>query len=210
MDESVRMDLADIEDHTQYRDQKCEELEDILRKDSRFEGCIVKRIRLQKEAPELKDPFDIQKKDGTHSVWLYEWEFDILSDLEILSYLDVQRKREEKADSYLFGETLGFFISLGGVCSTVALLFPLLIGQQLFDFLHIPVIGLAIGLPLMYITSRNKKNGMKQLDDESARENPLFISALRKLATLSGVGNKDKDLCAKRLREIEDSHMDDG
>jgi len=214
MDESVRLDLTDIEDHMEYRDQKCEELEDILRKDSRFEGCIVKRIRLQKEAPELKDPFDIQKKDGTHSVWLNEWEFDILSEPEILSYLDVQRKKEEVSDSYACWWFLGFMVIMTGACSVVALFLMYMIGigelQFVFEQLPTAVVGLVLGLLLVYITSRRKRIGMIRRDIESARENPLFISALRKLATLSGVGNKDKDRYANRLREIEDSHLDGG
>ena len=85
-------------------------------------------------------------------------------------------------------------------------------GQLQFVFEHLPiaVVGLMIGLLLLYITSRRKRIGMKRLDIESARENPLFISALRKLATLSGVGNKDLDLYVKRFREIENTHMDNG
>ena len=212
MDDSVQIDLVEMKDHTKYRDQESDKLEDMLVKDSRFERYIVRRIKFENEALGLENPFSIQTKDGIHRIWLYKWEFDILSESEIIPYLDVKRKREEKSDTYICREVLGFVASMTGACMIVGLLFFLLIGQQQFVFEQLPtaVIGLAIGLLITYITYRRKRIGLTQLDIESAKENPLFISALRKLATLSGRGNKDMDLYAKRLQEIEGSHSDSG
>jgi len=93
MDEFLRVDAADMEDGTYYRDDKCKRLEEILGRDSRFRGCVVKRLRFQRNDPELMDSFVVQNSDGEDVVWFYIWEFDVLDESEIPSYLDVERKR---------------------------------------------------------------------------------------------------------------------
>ena len=206
MDEPVRMDLTDIEDNTQYRDQKCEKLEDILRKDPRFEGCIVKRIRLQREAPELKDPFNIQNEKG-HIAWFYEWEFEILSEPEIYSYIEFQKEKEARADSYLPLDLIGLVLLFSGALSIITLILIMLIGQFTIDRVTIMLLAVSDLLPVgvLVLIIKRRLTRFKSRGVAFARENPLFVEALRKLATLSGSGNEMLDDYAEKLKIVEDS-----
>jgi hypothetical protein len=211
MDDADQVDSADIEDSTHFRDEKCQQIEEILERDTRFKGCIVTRIRLQKEFPELKDQFDIQKEDGTHLVWFCEREFDILDRPEIVPYLDVQRKREQKLDSYHSWELLGYITGLIGVVGVIMLLLSLFLGitQELaFILMSFGVITLWIGCTTIPITAIRKQAALAILDRESARKNPLFLDALRRLATLSGAENRGKDSYTVRLQRVEPRVMD--
>jgi hypothetical protein len=204
MDEAVQMDLEDIEDHTQYRDQKCEKLEEILRRNTEFEGCVVKRIRLQKEAPELKDPFDIQDSKGKHIVWFYEWEFDILNESEILSYLGAGRINERKLDSYIIWQLSGFIVTLVGILAVavVVSIHVLSLNNQLvIGLLPYAIAILGTGILIVIIGARRKQIGLRQLDIDFAKENPSFINALKKLGSLAGV--PDSRDYSKRLEYIK-------
>ncbi|MHA3964740.1 MAG: hypothetical protein AM325_014510 [Candidatus Thorarchaeota archaeon SMTZ1-45] len=207
MDKQVRIDLADIEERTQYRDDMSEKLEDMLRKSSKFQGCIVKRVRLEREAPELRNPFDIQYSDGTHAVWLYEWEIQALDEQEILSYLEVQKGREKQLDSYHFWDIISFSVSAIGVIAVfLDLMFMIYLGNTerlILDFLTVALFILGSGLVLVYVNSIRKSSNERWLDTVSAKNDPLFLEALRKLATLSGTGKRELDQYAKRLKEVE-------
>jgi hypothetical protein len=207
MGEPVQMDLADIEDNTEYRDQKCEKLEDILRKDSRFEGCIVKRIRLQKEAPELKDPFNIQSEDGKHIAWFYEWEFEILSEPEIFSYIEFQKEKEARVDSYLPLDLLGLVFIFAGAVSIITFFLISLASQWTIQGATIILLAASILLPvgILVLIIRRRLTGFRKRGTAFARDDPLFIEALRKLAPLSKSGNKLMDHYAENLKMLEDS-----
>jgi len=207
MDEPVQTDLVDIEDDKEYRDQKCEKLEDILRKDSRFEGCIVKRIRLQKEAPELKDPFNIQNENGRHIAWFYEWEFEVLSEPEIFPYIEFQKEKEERADSYLPLDLLGIVMIIVGAASFITLLFIALTGQWIIldAIVNIPAASISLLLGILVIIIRRRHAGFRKRGVAFARDNPLFIEALRKLAPLSKPGDKLMENYAENLKILEDS-----
>lgn len=206
MDDSVRVDLADIEELAEYQDKSCQELEGILTKDSRYEGSIVKRVRMEKTAPELKDPFDIQTPDGEHMVWLYEWEMETLDEPEILSYLEVQRKKEQLLDTHLFRE-LGSFvvIFIGGIVVVIDVIFIFagMAAQTAINFFPIALLVLFSGLILEFVSRRRRRGSEKKLDIDSAKEDSVFLNALRKLAVLSGSGNKELDQYSERLEEVE-------
>ena len=206
MNESVRMDLVDIEDHTEYRDQKCEKLEKMLTKDPNFEGCVVKRLRLQKEAPELKDPFDIQDPDGTHVVWFYDWEMQILDEPEVLSYLEVQIRREHQLDSHLFWDMVSFVVLFIGMTAvTIDAMFIIISGVTQFSLSLLPItLAVLLSGILMFSSNlRRKRNSERRLDIDSARKDSVFLEALRKLAKLSGTGNKELDQYVERLEAVE-------
>jgi hypothetical protein len=210
-DDATQVDSADMEDSTHFRDEKCQQLEEILEKDTKFKGCIVTRTRLQKESSELKDPFDIQSSDGTHLAWFHEREFDFLDKPKIAPYLDVQRKREQRLNSYRSWELLGHITGLIGVVGVIILLLSLFLGitQELaFILLSFGVITLWIGCTAIPITSIRKQAALARLDRESARENPLFLDALRTLAALSGAENRGKDSYMVRLQRVEPRLMD--
>jgi hypothetical protein len=206
LDDSVQIDLADMEEYTQYRDKSCQELEGILTKDSRFEGCIVKRVRMEKTAPELKDPFDIQSVDGEHIAWFYEWEMNTLDGPEILSYLDVERRKEQKLDTHLFWEMVSFAIIFFGVVAVIIDVGFILLGlgaQAAINFFPVTLLVLLSGLVLGFVSRGRRLSSVRNLDINSAREDSMFLEALRKLAALSGTGNKELDQYVERLEEIE-------
>ena len=211
MEDDIYIDFADIEDGTYFIDDNCRQLEEILATDSEFEEYVVKRIRLEKESPKSRNPFDVQRSDGSHIVWFYEWEFNLLDSHEIVPYLEVQRRREQKIDSYIHLEIIEFFTCLIGLVAFIASLLSLFLEttpQMTFTSLPYILGVLMIGVLSLSITSMRKKRALEKIDIESARENPLFVDALSKLAGLEGSGIKDLNSYAKRFRRVESEIMD--
>jgi hypothetical protein len=206
MDDSVLMDLADIADNTYYQDKFCKEIETILAKDSRFEGCRVKRLRLHESAPELKDPFDILTSEGKHVVWFYEWELEILGDSEIPSYLEVQKKREQNLDAHISWDLSSWvvmFIGFVAFLVDVGLMFLDLATQTAFIFFPITMSVLLFGLVLNFMSKTRRRVSEKKLDIDSAKGDPLFLRALRKLSVLSESGIKELEEYSERLEKVE-------
>jgi hypothetical protein len=117
---SVRIDVDDLEEYALYTDEQCEKLEAILRSHPDFEGCVVKRMRAQETAPELKDPFDVATEHGDHLVWFYEWQLEALDDDMIPLVAQVDRQREKLIDSFLRWTGLSGAMLFCGVVATAA------------------------------------------------------------------------------------------
>ena len=206
MNEKIQIDLEDLEDFTEYSDGNCEHLERILRETSAFEGCRVKRIRLQLEAPELKDPFDIQDNQGEHLAWLYIWEIEALSVEQIQVFARVQKDREKNSDRYLGTQIVAAVLSLMGLIFIIIQVVVPLIGPGILlplPFYLISAIILTIGLVVLIVTQKRKKSRFAEIDLNAARESSEFIDALRELAHLYACKGKEMEDYQQRLEELD-------
>ena len=90
MDITVKINVDDLEELALYRDERCDELEGVIRKNPRFKDCMVRRLRNIEEYREQGDPFEIRDAGETHIAWIYEYEVDLLDDEEITWYISAQ------------------------------------------------------------------------------------------------------------------------
>ena len=79
---TVEVDPSDLEYEMYYKDNKCQELETILRSNSRYAEYMVKRVHWTDDGT---DPFDVLDANEESIVLLETWEVNTLGDSEILS-----------------------------------------------------------------------------------------------------------------------------
>jgi len=124
-------------------------------------------------------------------------EIKTLSETEILSYIDVQIRRERH--SYL--ESAFVFVLILAIFGTIFAMFAI----------WMSLISLPSGIVLLLSTilfyrKRNRVILEKhQIDVAAARENTAFLSAIRKLASLTGEEVWMLDEFKDRLQYIEDT-----
>lgn len=200
------MDASDLIDGVYFIDERCEELEEIFRKDPKYEDCKVRHQHIGDGEFEL-DPFVIRNSEGERLVTLETWEVDALSDLELLSYTDVQISREQNDYS---GSALAFIIIVILLGPTAAVLSLMAIFSLLGSLA--PLVSTIVGaLDLIILLSGiifyRKRKGLasakRDIDLVAARENSTFLFALRKLASLSDVSNWKQKEYTERLKCIE-------
>jgi hypothetical protein len=197
----VEIDISDVEWGSYYKDEKCKNLEKTLQTDSRYAECEVKRAHWNDEST---DPFHILDESGNEIVVLERWEVFALSGHELLSYIEVQQKRNQSPRTIELA-LYGFFIAFGSMAigfhvyslidqsSSLPMPWPLI-----FDLLAILLGILSV---LMYrVTSVRIRN----IDLEKVREEPSFLDVLRKLAGMPETENPKKEEFEKRAMYVED------
>jgi len=204
----VEVDVSDLVDGAYFIDEKCEELEAILRKDLKYAECKVKRRHMGEGEWKL-DPFVIQNSKREDLTTLETWEVSALDDSEILSYTDVQIDRElcdYSGSALLFTIIL---ILLGPMAITFSVLGVSLYSSSVNQIIAV----LAVVLDLLVLLSgvslyRRRKEGKsrkRHIDLVAAREDSTFLNALRKLVELSDQENWKRDEYVKRLGYIENA-----
>lgn len=203
----VEVDVSDLIELVYFRDKRCEEIEEVLRKDPKYAECIVKRRHFDKDW-EL-DPFVIQDSEGKDLVTLDTWEVDALSNSELLSYTDIQINREQH--EYLEGfmlfimiliiiGPLGVVFSIGEIVSPSGTMNPIILAIGLtFDLIFL------LSVIRFYRKRKDVISKKRHIDLIAARENSTFLDALRKLASLSNIDEWKREEYMSRLQCIEDS-----
>ena len=199
------VDASDLPQLSYYRDERCQEFEEILGNTSEYADCVVKRLRQSEEFPEWGDPFSIHSSEGDVLVWIYDWELDALSESELLAFIPVRRKRGEISEATVPLQFGGGFAAFFGVCMIVAQIILSLIGMVIpIEILFIPgMLLIFIGWIVLSLGSRRDRVRKTELDIEVARKNPAFLDALRKLASLTDTKNKAIAEYSQRLGVIE-------
>jgi hypothetical protein len=198
----VEIDISDVEWGSYYKDEKCKELEKILRSDVQYAECEVKRAHWDDEST---DPFHVLDESGEEIVVLERWEVYALSGPELLSYIEVQQKRNQSLNLL---ETFldGSFIAIGSMAA----------GFHIYSFLDqssslpmpwsvlLDLLSLFLGI-LCVLQYRNTAMQKKNADLETARKDPSFLDVLRKLAEIPETENRKKNEFVKRARYVEDT-----
>jgi len=170
-----------------YRDDRCKELEEILREDSKFRECIVERERFDDEDLD-NDPYIIKDAEGKEIFMLEKWQSDALNPSELLSYLNVEQKRNpcvdwsEHAAFNLF--VVSFFVGI--MFSIVSFAFYLDVNYlKLMGGIHIVAYSIMIGSAILYFLKHKQSNSKKhEIDMKEVESNPSFLEALQKLAAV--------------------------
>ncbi|TFG99012.1 hypothetical protein E4H12_04220 [Candidatus Thorarchaeota archaeon] len=203
----VEVDVSDLNELDYYIDQKCEELEEMLRKDTKFIEYRVKRQHWGGDGE--FDTFVIQDTEGVDLVSLNTWEIETLSEDEICSYADVQIQRERHSyleSAFVFVLILVIFGTIG----VISILLELAFSTGSVDTIPV-LISLASGIVVLFSTILFYRKRARvifekhQIDVAAARENTAFLSALRKLASLTGEEVWMLDEFKDRLKYIEDT-----
>ena len=182
---SVEVDGSGIKDGALYRDKKCKELEEILSNDLKFREYKVEREHLDENLD--NDPYIVKDTEGKEIFMLEKWQIDALNPSELLSYLNVEQKRNpcvdwsERAAFNLF--VVSFFVGL--MFSIVSL--PFYLTANYLNLMGIDVVAysIMIGSAILYFLIHKKSNLKKhEIDLKEAESNPSFLEALQKLAAV--------------------------
>ncbi len=196
-------DFSGIAFDKYFIDEKCKEIERVLRENPEFAGYGVKRRHWANDWE--FDPFFVQNEDGDNLVFLEPEIFDALTHSEFLSFINVKKKRIDSSE-----DTFWLFIAIILLMSS-AVLSPIL---TLILSPNIEVIGvIVITLPLylvifslgtIYYRKRNRMiSKMHQIDLTEAQKNPEFVSALQKLVSIP-ILDEHREY-RRRLKYIEDN-----
>jgi hypothetical protein len=197
----VEIDISDVEWGLYYKDEKCKELEKTLQSDSRYAQCEVKRAHWNDEST---DPFHVLDESGDEIVVLERWEVFALSGPELISYIEVQQKRNQPLN--LLEICLdGAFIAIGSMAA----------GFHVYSFLYqssslptpwgllLDILSLLLGI-LCILKYRSTALQKKNADLEAARKDPSFLDILRKLAEIPKNENPKRSDFVKRLDYAEE------
>jgi hypothetical protein len=199
---TVEVDPSDLEFEMYYRDEKCQELESILRSNSKYAECMVKRIHWTEDGT---DPFDVLDENEESVVLLETWETETLDPSDLLSYIEVKQKIDtplSDADAMLYGA----FGALG--LTVVALVLMMVFYGPIsgMEFIAIPVYILTPILGIISIrTYRRSILEKKSADLEAVRSDPSFLNILQRLAHVPEIDEASKKKLMKRIDNIENA-----
>jgi hypothetical protein len=190
-----------------YIDERSEELEKKLKRESRFAECRVKRQHWGGNGE--YDTFVIQDNEGKDLLSMDIWEIDALSDSELVSIIDVNKQLDRL--EYLAGTFLFMILSI--ILIPIATIFPIM--TLINPSNPTNPISVAIGLlaisslllyAVRYFRKRNKIISEKQnIDLVAAQENSTFLAAMRRLASTIYKDEWRNKEYRKRLHFIEDA-----
>ena len=198
----MSVEVNDILEGQYYIDEKCKSLQALLTTEPRFEGYIVKRQHWYEEYS--SDSFIIQDTCGKDILTLEPWEIDALTDSKFLSYVDVLVNREpQKVFEYWYANLVIAF-----------LVFPVVLVISVLDTVFpnrgISTTALVSTLLLMFLYAivsykewRDTRSYNLRLDLAAAREDPMFVEALRELAAVPKSEYMYKNEHVKRLKKLE-------
>ncbi|MFW9810752.1 MAG: hypothetical protein ACFFE6_15355 [Candidatus Thorarchaeota archaeon] len=202
----VEVDVSDLTELTYFIDKKCEEIEKILRRDSKYAEYAVKRQHFGEDWQ--LDPYVIQDPGGEDLVYLDVWEIDALNEFELFAYSEVQmnkeRIRSKGAVSFsvavLVLLPIAIFLPISDLISPSGSVVSFTSIAALASFLVILLLG------IRFYKSRNDATSKKRVIDlVAAREDSTFLDALRRLASLTNIDDWKREEYMKRLQYIEDS-----
>ena len=180
-----------------FTDRKCKELERAMRENPEFSEYRLKR---QHWGEDWKlDPYFVQDEDEANLIFMEPETVDALSDSEFLSFVNAEMKYSESSESSIWHPT----ILLLGVLYFVAIINS--IGVMIYSvgpMLVLDLITFILGT-IYYRKRKRMISTRRHIDLIEARENPMFVSALQKLASIPNL-ERSKEY-RNRLQYIEDS-----
>ena len=198
------VDISDLSFGTYYRDDKCEELEESIRNDPKYAECAVKRLYW--DVPIDQSPFAILDKNGDEIMMLERWEVDAMNDSEILSFIEVQLKRDGYSDRLELVSFLAFLTSvmiMGAFPISVLIFGYDAVLTSVSGLLMTAIIMFLISGPVYYMRHRNTNSKKRHIDMEAVRRNSIFLQALRNLAAVPESEYVDSKEYVKRLEDLE-------
>jgi len=203
----VEIDVSEVEWGTWYKDEKCKEVERVLRSDPRYAEYEVRRTRWEDES---KDPFYILDEKEEEIIMLERWEVYALSGSEFFSYIDVQRWRSQVSNRMGFVYTVLLLPVLFAVgFAAVGGLF-FYSGEEwsysvLIDLIVICSVLSLFTVALCYLLYRHTASRKKNMDLEAAEKDPSFLNALRRVAEAAEAEKYRRKEFVKKVKDLEDA-----
>ena len=200
----VEIDASEVEYGLYYKDEKCKELEKILRNDSKYAECEVNRVQW---GDVNTNPFDVLDENEESIVLLETWEVNTLSYSELLSYMKVKQivdRTLSDSESALYGAAIAF-----GLSSVVFSYFVIFEGAFMtLAFMIVPIYVLTPIFGIMGIRAYRKSVFQKKNAGlEAARKDSSFIETLRRLAQASEIDEYSRKKISKRIIDLEKELM---
>jgi hypothetical protein len=199
---SVEIDLSDVQWGSYYKDEKCKELERTLQSNPEYSECEVKRAHWHDEST---DPFHVLDERGEEIIVLERWEVNALSASEIMTYIEVQRNRNQ-GFGWLDAVLYGLLIAIGSMAVGFHIYSLPYLSYSLPPpwMILLDLVSLLLGI-FCILRYGDMKARKKNLDLEAVRIDPSFLDILRKLADVPKTENPKKEEFVKRLALIEDT-----
>ena len=204
----VEIDVSEVEYGDYYKDEKCKEVERVLRSDPQYAEYEVKRARWANKSND--DPFYVLDERGEDIITLDRWEVYALSDSELISYIDIQRARNRASDrletvTMLFAAAVAcavtcpilayVFLSFGDVASV----------SVMMNLTVLACILLVFAGGLDYSMHRSTSLRMKSMDLEAVGKDSSFLEMLQRLAETPEADEHTRNELLKRVKHIEDT-----
>jgi hypothetical protein len=182
-------------------------MERVLRSDHRYAECEIRRTRWEDES---KDPFYVLDEKEEEIIMLERWEVYALNGSELLSYIDVQRWRNQVSYRMEFVYMLLLLPVLFAVCFA-------LVGGLFFYFgehgsfsvsMDLVVLCSVLSLftvPLDYVLYRHTELRKKNMDLQAVEKDPSFLNALRRVAEAAEADKYRRKEFVKRVKYLEDA-----
>ena len=188
-----------------FTDRKCKELERAMRENPEFSEYRLKR---QHWGEDWKlDPYFVQDEDEANLIFMEPETVDALSDSEFLSFVNAEMKYSESSESSIWHPTillLGvlYFVAIINSIGVMIYFSSLDVIRAAGPVLILDLITFILGI-IYYRKRKRMISTRRHIDLIEARENPMFVSALQKLASIPNL-ERSKEY-RNRLQYIEDS-----
>ena len=202
----TKVDVSNLGVSDYYIDERSKRLEKLLRSDTRFREYRVRRQHWKRNRED--DLFVIQDDEEFDLITLETLEVNTLSDSELLSYINVEMKRLECSENTtLFLLATMTLMPVAIILSAVTIIDfsnRNIVGKMIMDFV---IILLTIFSAAMYLSKRRvMMTSQRKVDLIAAREDVMFLSALRKLADIPANDELETENYRKRLQDIDGAY----
>lgn len=184
-----------------FTDRKCKELESAMRENPEFSEYRLKR---QHWGEDWKlDPYFVQDEDEDNLIVMESETVEALSDSEFLSFVDAEMKYLESSESTVWHPIallVLIFVAMINLMGVIVYFSSLDVIRAVSPLLALDPFAFILGT-IYYRKRKRMLSTRRHIDLIEARENSMFVSALRKLVSIPNLERSKEYMM--RLQYIE-------
>jgi len=184
-----------------FIDRKCKELERAMRENPEFSEYRLKR---QHWGEDWKlDPYFVQDEDEDNLIVMESETVEALSDSEFLSFVDAEMKYLESSESTVWHPIallVLIFVAMINLMGVIVYFSSLDVIRAVSPLLALDPFAFILGT-IYYRKRKRMISTRRHIDLIEARENSMFVSALRKLVSIPNLERSKEYMM--RLQYIE-------
>ena len=186
-----------------FIDRKCKELERAMRENPEFSEYRLKR---QHWGEDWKlDPYFVQDEDEDNLIVMESETVEALSDSEFLSFVDAEMKYLESSESTVWHPIallVLIFVAMINLMGVIVYFSSLDVIRAVSPLLALDPFAFILGT-IYYRKRKRMLSTRRHIDLIEARENSMFVSALRKLVSIPNLESSKEYMM--RLQYIENT-----
>jgi hypothetical protein len=186
-----------------FTDRKCKELESAMRENPEFSEYRLKR---QHWGEDWKlDPYFVQDEDEDNLIVMESETVEALSDSEFLSFVDAEMKYLESSESTVWHPIallVLIFVAMINLMGVIVYFSSLDVIRAVSPLLALDPFAFILGT-IYYRKRKRMLSTRRHIDLIEARENSMFVSALRKLVSIPNLERSKEYMM--RLQYIENT-----